>query len=70
MDKKLRARMIEVAEAALEAKVEPMKCYLYNGPEGSYIISLSNRPPKVFGTDENGNEFPIDMDTVFKIETN
>lgn len=52
-----------MAETAVKAKVAPMEIYLTDTVDGTFVVSLSNRPPKVFAGDK-----PLDMDVVFKVD--
>jgi len=58
-----RNGLIKMAETAVKAKVAPMEIYLTDTVDGTFVVSLSNRPPKVFAGDK-----PLDMDVVFKVD--
>ncbi len=57
-----REEMINAALHAKEKKITPIKVYLIQTGEKSYLVNLGPRPPVVFDGDK-----PVDMDNIWEI---
>lgn len=64
MREELRNQLIKYAEYMKELRIAPIEGYIVLMKDKKYFVSLLNRPPKVFASDD----VPLDMDVVMEIK--